>query len=96
MTDRIPVNVVNNEAAHRFEATVDGALAFAEYTLSNHTITFTHTKVPESLRGHGVANQLARTALAYAREKHLRVVPVCPFFAGFIKRHPEYQDLTES
>jgi predicted GNAT family acetyltransferase len=28
-----------------------------------------------------------------AREQGLSVVPLCPFIAGYIDRHPEYCDL---
>jgi predicted GNAT family acetyltransferase len=31
--------------------------------------------------------------LAYAREHHLTVVPVCPFVAAYLEKHPEQQDL---
>jgi hypothetical protein len=32
-------------------------------------------------------------ALDLIRERGLKVVPVCPYAAAFIRRHPEYQDL---
>jgi predicted GNAT family acetyltransferase len=31
--------------------------------------------------------------MTYARKEGLRVVPLCPFVAAFIKRHTEFQDL---
>ena len=57
-------------------------------------IDFTHTFVDEALRGQGVAQELARAALAFARESHLRVKTSCAFMAGFVQRHrAEYADL---
>jgi predicted GNAT family acetyltransferase len=32
---------------------------------------------------------LARAALEFARERNLRVLPVCPFVADYMRRHPE-------
>jgi len=32
-------------------------------------------------------------ALEAAREQGKQVVPLCPFVAAYIKRHPEYQPL---
>ncbi|CAN5221082.1 GNAT family N-acetyltransferase [soil metagenome] len=84
---------VNNAATHRFEAVVGGETAFAEYKLRDGQIILTHTVVPDALEGHGVGSALAKTALAYAREQGLQVVPLCSFMAGYIERHPEYQDL---
>lgn len=56
-------------------------------------IDFNHTFVDEGLRGQGVAEQLARAALAYAQENHLKVKTSCEFMAGFVQRNPEYQSM---
>lgn len=57
-------------------------------------IDFTHTFVEEELRGKGVADELARAALDYARHEHLKVKTSCTFMAGFVKRHAaDYADL---
>ena len=85
--------IINNEAAHRFETTVEGLLSQAAYRRSGNVITFTHTEVPEALSGRGIANQLAKYALDYSRDNGLEVVPICPFISAYIKRHPEYQTL---
>jgi predicted GNAT family acetyltransferase len=85
--------VQDNTQRHRFETHQDGHVAFAEYTLEPGVITFTHTLVPPELEGRGLASALAVAALASARARGLKVVPQCPFFAGYIQRHPEVQDL---
>jgi len=57
-------------------------------------IDFTHTFVSEALRGQGVADELARAGLGFAREKHLKVKTSCTFMASFVGRHrAEYADL---
>ncbi|WP_201980067.1 GNAT family N-acetyltransferase [Hymenobacter rubidus] len=57
-------------------------------------IDFTHTYVDKALRGQGVADELARTALAFARQEQLKVKTSCTFMAGFVKRHhDEYADV---
>ena len=63
------------------------------YDRDGDRIVFTHTLVPASLEGRGIASVLARTALDDARSRHLRVVPLCPFVRDYIERHPEYQEL---
>ena len=52
-----------------------------------------HTEVSPEYEGRGVGAALVRTALDEARAANLQVLPVCPFFAGWIARHPDYQDL---
>jgi predicted GNAT family acetyltransferase len=87
---------VDNCDASRFEATIGGELAVAEYERANGVITFTHTEVPPSMEGKGVASALARAALDRARTEGLAVEPLCPFVSAYIKRHPEYQDLVRT
>ena len=85
--------VVHNTAARRFEIHVDGKIAFSKYFLAGEKIIIEHTEVPVELEGKGIAGRIVRTALDYARAQNLKVMPLCPFTAGFVHRHPEYQDL---
>lgn len=59
-------------------------------------IDFTHTFVDEGLRGQGVGEELAQAGLAYAREQQLKVRTSCEFMQGFVKRHPEYNELLDA
>lgn len=77
----------------RFELERDGQVAYLEYTLAGDVLGLIHSEVPESLRGQGLASELARTALEWARENHKQVDVVCPSVAGYLKEHPEYSDL---
>ncbi len=92
-TPTAPITVVNNPEAKRFEVQLDEGLAMAQYMLAREKIVFTHTEVPPSMEGMGVGSALARTGLDYARAEGLTVIPLCPFIAAFIRRHPAYQDL---
>ena len=84
----------NNTRAHRFELPVDGHLAKSWYRLAPGVITFTHTDVPPELEGRGVGSRLARGALDFARAEGLKVVPLCPFIAGWIAR-PHHDKLPQ-
>ncbi|HEV2113367.1 MAG TPA: GNAT family N-acetyltransferase [Terriglobales bacterium] len=77
----------------RFEIERDGNVAYLEYALSPGVLELVHTEVPESMRGAGVASELAKSALEWARENKLKVDVVCPLVAGYIARHPEHADL---
>ncbi len=85
--------VRDNPAAHRFELSLHDALAVAEYEVSGSVITFTHTVVPQVLQGRGVGTHLVRAGLDAARARGLRVVPRCSMFEGYMRKHPETQDL---
>ncbi len=88
-----PISVVDNPQAGRLEARIGGHVAFAEYRILQSGILFPHTEVPEELGGRGLGSALVKAGLAMAREKGLKVMPVCPFFAGYIAKHPETHDL---
>ena len=90
------VTVIHNEEAHRFEAQVEGHRALMNYRLFPDRIVFTHTEVPPPLEGHGLAGKLARTALDFARASHLRVVPLCPYVASFLRKDSEFHDLVSA
>ncbi|MEU6676506.1 GNAT family N-acetyltransferase [Streptomyces sp. NPDC046925] len=82
--------------ANRYEARVDGeskVAGVAEYIRTTELVAFVHTEVSPEREGRGVGSALARTALDGARAANLRVLATCPFFAGWIARHPEYEDL---
>ncbi len=84
-----------NESEDRYEAHVEGALAgFAEYRLHDGIIEFHHTEVDDDFEGQGVGSTLARGALDDVRAAGSRKVKAsCEFIAGWIDKHPDYQDL---
>jgi predicted GNAT family acetyltransferase len=87
------VNVERNEAANRFETTVDGVLCVLEYRLEGKLFTILHTGVPDAVGGRGIAGALTKAALDTARHEGWRVVPACAYSLTYIARHPQYQDL---
>jgi predicted GNAT family acetyltransferase len=90
------VEVSDAPEAERYEARVDGepgVAGIAGYIRTAELVAFVHTEVAPEYEGRGIGSALARTALDEARSANLRVLATCPFFAGWIARHPEYQDL---
>jgi predicted GNAT family acetyltransferase len=84
------MTVEHDEKESRFFVSLDGDEADLVYTrIGPKLIDLQHTYVPESARGHGVADALAEAAFAYAREHGDRVVPSCPFVRVWLRRHPE-------
>jgi hypothetical protein len=95
MTD-LQLTIRDNPEKHRFEADLgDGSFAIAEYTLPAGKIMFTHTEVPPEHEGKGIGSALIRFALESARERRLKVIPICPFFSAYMQKHAEVQDLLD-
>jgi predicted GNAT family acetyltransferase len=94
---RVDPTVRDNPDRHRFEIDLgDGSFAIAEYTLPAGKIMFTHTEVPDAHAGKGIGKTLIRFALDAARERGLKVIPICPFFAAYMQKHAEEQDLLDA
>lgn len=89
-----PDIVVTHEAHRRcFETIVDGLRCELDYVLDGDVMRITHTGVPRPLEGRGIAAELVRTGLSWARNQGLKVNPVCSYVAVYMRRHPEWSDL---
>lgn len=91
--DSVPLEITHNQAASRFETEVQGQPAILAYHLTGNTLFLDHTEVSPAIERRGVGSALAHAALEFARSKGLRVVPVCPFVADYLRKHREFQDL---
>ncbi|MEM9675266.1 MAG: GNAT family N-acetyltransferase [Bacteroidota bacterium] len=94
----MPTSADQLEVAHqpdkkRFAILLKGDTAVLEYIPAKNYLVFTHTEVPPALEGQGLAGKLARTGLEYAKETNQQVMPLCPYVAMYIRRHPEYKPL---
>lgn len=88
------LEVADNPDKARFEIVADGELAgFVQYHLRGDEIALTHTQTDDRFRGQGIAARLVRSSLDAARERHLTVLPYCPFVKSWITAHREYADL---
>ena len=86
--------VRNNPEELRYEARRDGQLVgLIRYRIEPGVVVLVHTEVDDEVEGTGVGSQLVRGALDDLRGRGLRLVPVCPFVAAYLRRHPEYADL---
>ena len=67
------------------------------YVSSRYGFSIAHpagwAEVPADHEGQGIGRALIRFALSEARARGLQVVPLCPFFAAYIRKHREEQDL---
>jgi predicted GNAT family acetyltransferase len=87
------IQLLHDAQRHRFEAQIDGLVAYLSYTTQRDSVIFDHTFVPGEFRGKGVAAALVREGLEEARRRHWKIVPQCSYVAAFIERNPEFADL---
>ena len=89
------LQVTHNPAENRFETWIDGYLSKLDYIQDGKNFVITHVGVHPELRGQGVAGKIVQVSLEYAKEKSLRVIPMCSYAAAYIRRHREYAELMD-
>jgi predicted GNAT family acetyltransferase len=86
--------VVDNPEELRFELRRNDELAgVILYRRAPGIAVLVHTDISPGFEGRGFGHVLVKGALDDLRRRGLRVVPVCPFVASYIRHHPEYLDL---
>jgi uncharacterized protein len=86
--------VRDNKTQNRFELDAEGTVAFANYRLTPSAVIITHTETPRALRGRGIASELVKGALELIRADGRKVIAGCGFVVDYLRKHPEFADLT--
>lgn len=85
--------VKNDTSGNRFFLEIEGDEVYLMYDESKNVIDLYSTYTPPQLRGKGLAAEVVKAALEYAKEKKLKVIPSCWYVRKFIDQNPEYQNL---
>jgi len=84
--------LINNTDENQYEFHVGKYIPKIEYIKTNNgEIYLTHTEVPIALEGQGIGSQLAEKVFTDIEKQGLRLVPLCPFIAGYIKKHQDWR-----
>lgn len=89
------LKITHNPAQQSFELWIDGHLSKLDYIQEGKNFVITHVGVYPEHRGQGIAAKIVEAGLQYAREHSLRVIPMCSYAAAYIRRNPQYKELTD-
>ncbi len=56
-------------------------------------IIIDHTEVNEGNNGKGFGKKMVTKAVEFAREKNIKIVPLCPFAKKVFDKTPEFNDV---
>lgn len=91
------IQIQHEEEGHKgaFFIELDGKrVAEMTYVKSGTSrIIIDHTGVGEELKGQGAGKKLVMAAVEMAREKNLKILPLCPFAKSVFEKTPEIQDV---
>lgn len=69
-------------------------LAEMTYSKAGDTmIIIDHTDVDDVLRGTGAGQAMVETAVQWARENKIKIMPLCPFASSVFRKNPSYHDV---
>jgi len=91
----LEIKQINRETKGEFVATLDGQKAgLMTYSWAgDEKIIIDHTEVQPAFNGKGVGKELVYKAVEFAREKKLKILPLCPFAAAMFKKNEEIRDV---
>ena len=86
--------LVDNVVDSRFELHRDGeVVSLADYVRRDGVVTIPHVETHPAHRENGYAAALMAAVLDSLRRDDLRVRPLCPYAANYLRDHPDQQDL---
>jgi hypothetical protein len=90
------LTVTHEPDAERYSAYEGDELqGWIVYDYAGTTLRLLHAEVPPLMRNKGVGGDVVRAVLDNLRASTTdRVQPVCGFVVTWMRRHPEYADLT--
>ena len=95
-TDKTGTEATVSAVDGKYSIAVDGeTVGLAAVADRGEQRVFYHTEVDERFGGRGLATILIQQALETTRADGKRVVATCPMVAAFIKKHPEFRDITD-
>ena len=90
----LKLTLEDNQESKQYQVEIEGLFPRIEYIKTkDDKIYLTHTEVPRSLEGRGIGSEIIRLALEDIKKQDLTLIPLCPFVASYIKKHPEWREL---
>jgi predicted GNAT family acetyltransferase len=95
-TDKTGAETTVRAEDGKYTIAVEGeTVGLAAVADRNQQRVFYHAEVDDRFEGRGLATILVQQALEATRADGKRVVATCPMVAAFIKKHPEFADITD-
>lgn len=95
-TDKTGAETTVTEGHRTYTIAVEGkTVGHADYADRANQRVFYHTVVDPEYGGRGLATILVEAALNGARDAGKRIVPVCSMVGTVLKKHPEFDELTD-
>lgn len=96
LTDKTGATVAVDQEADRFTISVEGKpVGLTAFADRDGQRVFFHTEVDDAFGGRGLGTIVIAEALAASRSDGVRIVPVCPMVAAYVRKHDDYADIVD-
>jgi hypothetical protein len=87
------MEIKDNTFARQFETLIDGKLISVEYSFQEKKIFLTRLNIYDGFDNEEFITDLLKNIMEIAYERKLKVVPILPKIAAFMRKHTTYRDL---
>ena len=93
MTEEVQLRIYDNKGAFYIEIEgIQEAMMTFVYA-GEDKIIIDHTEVNPGNEGKGFGKKMVLKAVEFAREKGIKIVPLCPFAKSVFDKTPEFRDV---
>jgi predicted GNAT family acetyltransferase len=88
------MEIKHDEDLQKFYFIENGKECYVKYMMDDSkTFNILKVFVHPDLRNHGLAGELTKTVLEFAKKNNLKVIPTCSYADYFIAKNKEYEEL---
>ncbi len=87
------MEIKDNTFARQFETLIDGKMIAVEYSFQEKKIFLTRINVYEGFDNEEFISDFLKNIMEIAYERKLKVVPILPKIAAFMRKNTTYRDL---
>ncbi len=87
------LEIKDNTFARQFETLVDGKIISVEYSFQEKKIFLTRINIFDGFNNEEFITTFLKNIMEIAYERKLKVVPILPKIAAFMRKNPTYRDL---
>lgn len=93
MTEEVQLKINDNKGAFYIEIEGKQEAMMTFVYAGEDKIIIDHTEVNPGNEGKGFGKKMVTKAVEFAREKGMKIVPLCPFAKSVFDKTPEFRDV---
>ena len=93
MTEEVQLRINDNKGAFYIEVEDKQEAIMTFVFAGEDKIIIDHTEVNPGNEGKGFGKKMVLKAVEFAREKGIKIVPLCPFAKSVFDKTPEFTDV---